>query len=175
MQGPTDVSARTWFLAGPVRGRTHRSAPTRGGVVFRIQRGLAQDGTSSKGAEQSPPLAAGCAWGTAGCGHPALRKQHRWCPAKGRCRHRPLQGGEQAASTTRASGAQRSVCASGREGWAGIGAKTIPNGGPPRNLPGSALSAERAAGQIRSLPDDIRVQHGVQRLEVSVKPRPCLR
>ena len=65
--------------------------------------------------------------------------------------------------------------ASGREGWAGIGAKTIPNGGPPRNLPGSALSAERAAGQIRSLPDDIRVQHGVQRLEVSAKPRPCLR
>ena len=73
------------------------------------------------------------------------------------------------------AGAQRSVCASGREGWAGIGAKTIPNGGPPRNLPGSALSAERAAGQIRSLPDDIRVQHGVQRLEVSAKPRPCSR
>ena len=91
MQGPTDVSARTWFLAGPVRGRTHRSAPTRGGVVFRIQRGLAQDGTSSKGAEQSPPLAAGCAWGTAGCGHPALRMQRRWCPAKGRCGHRPLR------------------------------------------------------------------------------------
>ena len=44
-----------------------------------------------------------------------------------------------------------------------------------RDLPGSALSAERAAGQIRPLPDDIRVQHGVQRLEVSAKPRPCLR
>ena len=45
----------------------------------------------------------------------------------------------------------------------------------PRDCRGSALSAERAAGQIRSLPDDIRVQHGVQRLEVSAKPRPCLR
>ena len=38
-----------------------------------------------------------------------------------------------------------------------------------------AESAERAAGQIRSLPDNLRVQHGVQRPEVSVKPRPCSR
>ena len=30
-----------------------------------------------------------------------------------------------------------------------------------RDLPGSALSAERVAGQIRSLPDDLFVQHGV--------------
>ena len=51
--------------------------PYAGWKAFRNQRGLAQDGTSSKGAEQSPPLAAGCAWGTAGRGHPALRKQHR--------------------------------------------------------------------------------------------------
>ena len=34
------------------------------------------------------------------------------------------------------------------------------------DLPGSALSAERAAGQIRSLPDDLRVQHGVPGSEV---------
>ena len=55
---------------------------------------------------------------TAGCGHPALRKQHRWCPAAGRCGHRPLRKGEQAASTSQASGAQRSVCgADGRNGW----------------------------------------------------------
>ena len=44
-----------------------------------------------------------------------------------------------------------------------------------RDLPGSALSAERAAGQIRFLPDDLRVQHGVQRSEVSARPRPCSR
>ena len=31
---------------------------------------------------------------------------------------------------------------------------------------GSALSAEREAGQIRSLPDDLGVQHGVQGSEV---------
>ena len=36
------------------------------------------------------------------------------------------------------AGAQRSVRASGGEGWAGIGAKAIPKGGPPRDLPGSA-------------------------------------
>ena len=35
-----------------------------------------------------------------------------------------------------------------------------------RNHPGSALSAEREAGQIRPLPDDLRVQHGVQGSEV---------
>ena len=49
------MSARTRFFAGGVRGRTHRSAPTRYGVVFRNQRGLAQDGTSSTGAGRSPP------------------------------------------------------------------------------------------------------------------------
>ena len=38
-----------------------------------------------------------------------------------------------------------------------------------------AESAERAAGQIRSLPDDLRVQHGAQRSEVSAKLRPCSR
>ena len=38
-----------------------------------------------------------------------------------------------------------------------------------------AESAEREAGQIRSLPDDLRVQHGAQRSEVSARPRPCSR
>ena len=40
---------------------------------------------------------------------------------------------------------------------------------------GSALSAERAAGQIQVLPDDLRVQHGVLCPEVSARPRPCSR
>ena len=48
-------------------------------------------------------------------------------------------------------------------------------GDRPRDCRGSALSAERVAGQIQSLPNDLRVQHGVQRLEVSAKPRPCSR
>ena len=77
------------------------------------------------------------------------------------------------------AGTQRSVRASGREGWAGIDARTIPKGGTASAIAGAALSeaesAEREAGQIQSLPNDLRVQHGVQRLEVSAKPRPCSR
>ena len=38
-----------------------------------------------------------------------------------------------------------------------------------------AESAERAAGQIRFLPDNLRVQHGVQGSETCEKPRPCSR
>ena len=57
------------------------------------------------------------------------------------------------------AGAQRSVRARDREGWVEIAAKTIPKGGR-RDCPGSALSAERVAGQIQVLPDDLRVQHG---------------
>ena len=38
-----------------------------------------------------------------------------------------------------------------------------------------AESAEREAGQIRFLPDDLRVQHGAQCPEISAKPRPCSR
>ena len=38
-----------------------------------------------------------------------------------------------------------------------------------------AESAERAAGQIRSLPDGLRVQHGAEGSEVSARPRPCSR
>ena len=38
-----------------------------------------------------------------------------------------------------------------------------------------AESAEREAGQIRSLPDDLRVQHGVPCPEVSAQLRPCSR
>ena len=49
----------------------------------------------------------------------------------GRRGRRPLRKGGIAAATTQASGAQRSVRARGREGWAGIGARTIPKGGPP--------------------------------------------
>ena len=40
--------------------------------------------------------------------------------------------------------AQRSARARGREGWAGIGAKTIPKGGPPPRLPGQRLAKRKA-------------------------------
>ena len=42
------------------------------------------------------------------------------------------------------AGAQRSVRASGREGWAGIGAKTIPKGGAPLRPPGQRLAKRKA-------------------------------
>ena len=42
------------------------------------------------------------------------------------------------------AGTQRSARASGREGWAGIGAKTIPKGGPPPRLPGQRLAKRKA-------------------------------
>ena len=42
------------------------------------------------------------------------------------------------------TGAQRSVRARSREGWAGIGAKTIPKGGPPPRLPGQRLAKRKA-------------------------------
>ena len=38
-----------------------------------------------------------------------------------------------------------------------------------------AESAERAAGQIQSLPDTLRVQHGVLSSEICGKSRPCSR
>ena len=57
---------------------------------------------------------------------------------------RPLRKGGIAAATTQASGAQRRVRARGREGWAGIGAKTIPKGGPPPRLPGQRLAKRKA-------------------------------
>ena len=47
--------------------------------------------------------------------------------------------------------------------------------GSCRDCRGSALSAERVAGQSQSLPDDLRVQHGVLGSEVSARPRPCSR
>ena len=77
-------------------------------------------------------------WGVSH-GHPALRVQRRWYPAKGRCGHRPLRKGEKVSSTTRASGAQRSVCASGCEEMGGNCGKDHPQRGyQPRTIPQSA-------------------------------------
>ena len=49
----------------------------------------------------------------------------------------------------------------------------------PAATAGAALSeaesAERGAGQIQSLPETLRVQHGVLCPEVSARPRPCSR
>ena len=63
----------------------------------------------------------------------------------------------------------------------GTPGSSCPTGGRREvsSIAGAALSeaesAERAAGQIRSSPDTLKVQHGVQGPEVSAKPRPCSR
>ena len=49
-----------------------------------------------------------------------------------------------AAAIARASGAQRSVCASGCEGGVGIDARTIPKGGPPPRPPRQRLAKRKA-------------------------------
>ena len=68
-------------------------------------------------------------------------------------------------------GRSTEVPATGRCGHRPLRNKT----GACRDCQGSALSAERGAGQIQVLPDTLRVQHGVQGPEVSAKPRPCSR
>ena len=55
------MSARTRFLAGPVRGRTHRSAPTRGSI---------REPTEICAGNGPCPNGAGCAWGGGGVWSP---------------------------------------------------------------------------------------------------------
>ena len=90
---------------------------------------------------------------------------------------RPLRKGEKAQSTTQASRRAAKRSRRGHEEQARIGAKTIPKGDRPiaRAALSEAESAGIAAGQIRFLPDDLRVQHGVQGSEVCGKSRPCSR
>ena len=55
-----------------------------------------------------------------------LLTQPKECQATGRCGHRPLRDEREAPSTALASGAGRSICASGRKGWVGHAAESIP-------------------------------------------------
>ena len=59
-----------------------------------------------------------------------------------------------------------SAPAAARDGRESPQRPSSPKGDRLRDCWGSALSAERVAGQIRSLPDDLRVQHGVLCSEV---------
>ena len=100
-------------------------------------------------------------------------------PATGRCRHRPLRKGEEAATTTQASRRAAKRPRPRPRGMGGNRRKNHPKKGTAAATAQAALSeaesAERAAGQIQSLPDDLRVQHGVRGSEVSAKLRPCSR
>ena len=99
-------------------------------------------------------------------------------PATGRCRHRPLRKAQSSTTQTSRRAAKRPR-PRGR-GMGGNWRKDHPQkGGTAPTTAGAALSeaesAGIAAGQIRSLPDNIRVQHGAQGSEASAKPCPCLR
>ena len=89
----------------------------------------------------------------------------------GRRGRRPLRKAQ-------ASGAQRSVCGAVARDGRESAQRPSQKGTAPATAQAAlseAESAERAAGQIQSLPDDLRVQHGVLGSEVSARPRPCSR
>ena len=88
-------------------------------------------------------------------------------PATGRCGHRPLR---KAQSTTQASRRAAKRPRLRPRGMGGNRRKDHLKMGTAAATAGAALSeaesAERAAGQIQSLPDDLRVQHGAEGPEV---------
>ena len=92
---------------------------------------------------------------------------------------RPLRKGEKAQSTTQASRRAAKRSRPRGRGMGGNRRKDHPQKGTAPATAQAALSeaesAEREAGQIQSLPDDLRVQHGAEGSEVSAKPRPCPR
>ena len=79
--------------------------------------------------------------------------------------------GVRAAEVVGPYGRSTEVPATGRCGHRPLRNKT----GACRDCQGSALSAERGAGQIQVLPDTLRVQHGVPCPEASARLRPCSR
>ena len=142
--GGNQKGGNSFLDLSPGDGRTHRSARMRAS-----QRTAAPDG-----AGRSPPPTGGGAgrWRGAPRGQrgvvtppygsitggaqrradvpkawlpPTKFRAEIWGVSHG---HRPLRGEGEVSATTRASGAQRSVCASGRKGWVGIGAEIIPKG-----------------------------------------------
>ena len=163
--GPYGETEKSQQTPGPAA-HSGASAARSQGMGGNCGRDHPQRGQQPRTIPQSPsgrqlPLHKG-AFGDGGCGSPRRpcgppRNGNGFLSFRGQCAHwtwesvlftmdgdpgrrgrRPLRKGGIAAATTQASGAQRSVRARGREGWAGIGAKTIPKGGPPRDCPGSA-------------------------------------
>ena len=160
----------------PLRRTLGRGTKARGGVPAVIQntlpcgrRGHWQPGSSGPGIGWLRSLR-GTGFGPPYLGH-GLRRPN-FVPKFGASvrSSAPTGGCGRLHQPSWAAGAQQSACASGREERAEIGAKTIPKGGPPPTTAPAALSeaesAEIAAGQIRPLPDNLRVQHGAESSEV---------
>ena len=173
------TSARTRFFAGPVSGRTHRSAPTRWGGVPETRRLVrrrtfpGRDGARSLQGERNK-TAAGCAWGAAGCGHTALRKQRWQCAANGPPRSSAPT--ERRGSCRNHPGQRRTAerLRQWSQGTTKNRRKDHQKGIVLFNHPGSALSAEIVAGQIQVLPDDLFVRHGGTMFGSLMKAPPVL-
>ena len=140
------MSARERVPRRGVSGRTHRSAPTRGGRRSEPTGiGVKGRATGRDGARPLQGIGAGLwrrgaprvwlppakfrngIWGVSH-GHPALRKQRWWCAVKGRCGHRPLRGDGE--SPINHPGQRRTAerLRRGRKGWVEIGVEIIPKG-----------------------------------------------
>ena len=185
------MSARIRSVAGAVHGRIHRSAPTRGGRYSEPPGPAAQSERLRRGWEEGAGIAAeiipkGASNLGQSLSQPAadssLYTREPWGTGDADCRVGPA--GLLAMTMVFCHSEERSdVGIRSLLRWTGVRAaeSSAPTGGcgkPPATA-GAALSeaesAERAAGQIRFLPDDLRVQHGAQRSEVSAKLRPCSR
>ena len=144
-----DVGIRL-FYDGRGFGPPRSSAPTEGLPKF-------QQRTDVPKAWPTPTKFRAEIWGV-GHGHRPLRKARSATQASRRAAKRPRPRGR---------------------GMGGNRCKGHPKRGTAAATAQAALSeaesAERVAGQIRVLPDDLRVQHGVRGSEVLARPRPCSR
>ena len=109
------MSARGRVPRGGVSGRTHRSAPTRWGRRSEPTENWREDGPCQRGERE---------WTDGGVWSPRPTEVTQVVRGNGPMWASALTKGEQAASTTRASGAQRS----GRERWVEIAAEITPKG-----------------------------------------------
>ena len=183
------MSARERVPRRGVSGRTHRSAPTRWGrrsepTGIGAERCLSQRGGTEPAPYRGPEQGGGRV--RLGCGFRQPNSETEFvasvkvtppygCNASGAKQRadvgiRPFSDGRGFGPPYLGHGLRRPNFV---PKFGASVKSSAPTG--PRDCRGSALSAERAAGQIRFLPDNIRVQHGVQRSEASAKPRPCSR
>ena len=155
------MSARRRVSQRDVSGRTRRSAPTRGGERSGTNGNWRRTKAFPSGAGRSPPptegaeaLAAGCAWGVASAIQIPKRNLGRrsWASAptpRGGTRGRhagvvvPYGWLRRAAAIALGSGAERSVCASGREEMGGNRSRDHPQRGHQRRtIPQSRRSRD---------------------------------
>ena len=148
-------------VAGPIHGRTHRSAPTRGGERSGTNGNRCRNGPRQRGGTEPAPYRRrsrparpgrrGKGYGSnAGSAQQRADVPKAWLPpTKFRAEiwgvshgHRPLRKGRKAAATALASGAERSVCgADVKDGW-GSRQRSPPNIRQPRTIPQSRPLAD---------------------------------